>query len=92
MYVVHIINYLDGPESEDVRLSSGRYGQVEVFRSGMWQPIADINVTWTMENTGVVCRQLGYAPYGLFVIRPLWFVCHKLIVYGGVSHHCNIPN
>ena len=55
---------LDGPESEDIRLTSGRYGQVDVFLSGRWQPIADSNMSWTINNSEVVCRQLGYAPNG----------------------------
>ena len=61
--------HVDGPESGDVRFSdsSKSYGQVEVFMSGRWQPVADSTMTWTLDNAEVVCRQLGYAPNGMFV-------------------------
>ena len=56
--------YIDEPESGDVRLSYTRSGRVEVFLSGRWQPVADSDMSWTWENSEVVCRELGYAPNG----------------------------
>ena len=62
LYLLKII--LDGPESGDLRLTSTRWGRVDVFLSGRWQPVADSNMNWTWENSEVVCRELGYAPNG----------------------------
>ena len=70
--MITFILILDGPESGDVclsvyrsgcgdiRLSGYSSGCVHVFLSGMWLPVADSNMSWTMTNTEVVCRQLGY--------------------------------
>ena len=55
---------LDGPESEDLRLSGTSSGRVEVFLSGIWVPVAQSYLSWTQANANVVCRQLGYAPNG----------------------------
>ena len=33
---------------------------MEVFLSDNWQPVADTAMSWTQNNSVVVCRQLGY--------------------------------
>lgn len=61
------MNYVSaGPESGDVRLSSDSYyrGEVNVFLSRKWIPVAASDTSWTQENAQVVCRELGYAPNG----------------------------
>ena len=62
--ILTFILILDGPKSGDVRLSDDNRGRVDVFLSGMWLPVADSNRNWTMDNSEVVCRELGYAPDG----------------------------
>ena len=58
----------DGPETGDLYLTDTSSGQVHVFLSGMWVPVADSHMNWTHENTKVVCKQLGYiTPTGKFV-------------------------
>ena len=51
---------LDGPEDGDVRLRYAYSGYVEAFISGSWQPIGNSGGTWTVANSEVVCRELGY--------------------------------
>ena len=53
-------HYVDGPQPLEVMLSSTRYGYARVFLSGAWVAIADSWGTWTMDNSEVVCRELGY--------------------------------
>ena len=54
-------HFLDGPHPLEVRLSSNSYnGYAQVFLSGVWVPIADSWGTWGVDNSEVVCRQLGY--------------------------------
>ena len=55
---------LDGPETGNVRLSGIHSGRVDMFLSGMYQPVADSDMSWTLDNSEVVCRELGYAPNG----------------------------
>ena len=60
--------YTDGPETGDIRLSNfyvdNKYGRVygcpDVFLSGSWVPVTDTSMSWTLENSEVVCRELGY--------------------------------
>ena len=56
-------HYVDGPQPLEVQLSYTNYGYAQVFLSGVWVPIADSWGTWTMDNSKVVCRQLGYNGY-----------------------------
>ena len=48
----------------DVGLSGSYAGYVRVFLSDDWVPVGDTGGTWTVENSNVVCRQLGYEDNG----------------------------
>ena len=52
----------DGPEHTDLGLND--YGELVVFMFNEWVHVANSENTWTSENSEVVCRQLGYDPYG----------------------------
>ena len=52
----------DGLEPGDVALSSTPSGYVQVFLSGVLAPVANSNLSWTGDNSEVVCRELGYSP------------------------------
>ena len=71
-----------GPESGDVRLSSDSYyrGEVNVFLSGMWVPVASSHMSWIRENAEVVCRELGYAPNGQYAHAAYIIIAYKLNV------------
>ena len=58
---------LDGADPFDIQLDGygGSKGQLQIYWSGRWQPVAITTSNWTSENSEVVCRQLGYAPYNL---------------------------
>ena len=47
------------PQEGDVNLNGAR---VEVFVSGKWGTIS--SNTWTIANSQVLCRQLGYKVFG----------------------------
>ena len=51
---------IDGPEAGDIRLDGGYDGYVEAFVSGSWQPVGNGGYTWSVANSEVVCRELGY--------------------------------
>ena len=53
------IGCIDG----DVRLSSGQYGRVEVCLGGSYGRICESE--WSVLDASVVCRQIGYSPYGM---------------------------
>ena len=59
----------DGPESGDLRLTRTNRGHMEVFLSGTWHFVADSNMSWTLNNTEVVCRQLGYDTNGMWLFN-----------------------
>ena len=57
--------YLELCERGQVRLSDpdyARHGIVEVCWDGVWGTICDN--AWSSRGASVVCRQLGYSPYG----------------------------
>ena len=46
----------DGPENGDIYPS----GFVRVFQSGIWEPVTDSSSSWTLQNSEVMCRELGF--------------------------------
>lgn len=58
-----------GDHTGAVRLtgtSSAMYGAAEVCINGTWGSICSEN--WDNRDASVVCRELGYSPYGTFVV------------------------
>ena len=53
-----LLKCTDGADTGDIRISS--WGTVELFESGIWEPVAVSSRRWTLENSNVVCRELGY--------------------------------
>ena len=54
-------------ETGEVRLVGGvtrSSGRVEVCGNGVWGTVCDVLNEWGPENTGVVCRQLGFSESG----------------------------
>jgi hypothetical protein len=54
---------IDGQDPWDIRLNWGNSGELQVYLSEQWQPVANSSSTWTSNNSKVVCRELGFDPY-----------------------------
>ena len=70
---MHIIESC--PEGE-VRLRGGSQasgGRVEVCIEQSWTTICD--VYWDNQDASVLCRQLGFSPYGILAMH--WFIVIK---------------
>ena len=61
MNAVDTLIHTDGPEELDIRLTRG---YVQVFLSDEWGAVGDSDGNWSVENSNVVCRQLGYEDNG----------------------------
>lgn len=68
-----LLLFTDSPEKGDIRLLNyGGYksnGPLNVFVSGMWGTVAADS--WSVANTRVVCRQLGFLADGKFTLHML---------------------
>ena len=53
----------DGQDPWDIRLNGGSSGELQVYLSEQWQPVANSYSTWMSNNSRVVCRELGFDPY-----------------------------
>ncbi|XP_019854525.1 PREDICTED: deleted in malignant brain tumors 1 protein-like [Amphimedon queenslandica] len=78
-----------------IRLSSGStYGAVEVCLNGGWGSIC--RDFWSNEDASVVCRQLGYSPYGAIGLLYTYYssstVSHKMIDVNCTGTESNIIN
>ena len=76
---------------KSVRLSDGRNeleGRVEVCMDGVWGTVC--NDPWSMENTAVVCSQLGFGKWNETSCDPLFLRCCYHAVY--VEILCCIGN
>ena len=73
--------YADSCSEEEVRLvgpSSGFAGRVELCVGSIWTTVCDD--FWDNRDASVLCRQLGYSPYGLLHRPVCLFVClHSLV-------------
>uniref|UniRef100_A0A1X7V0V9 SRCR domain-containing protein n=1 Tax=Amphimedon queenslandica TaxID=400682 RepID=A0A1X7V0V9_AMPQE len=60
--VASLANYVEG----EFRLhgaNTNNTGLLQVFTNGVWATICNNNYYWTIENTNVLCYQLGYTKY-----------------------------
>ena len=73
---------LDEPDDLEVQLGTGSgssSGLLYMQWSGRLQRIANSLSTWRSNNSDVVCRELGYAPYPTPGIRCMCFAVHYMI-------------
>ena len=57
---------LEACEDGDVRLSGSTIeytGRIEICFEAVWTSLCD--QSWDLEDAMVVCRELGYSPYGM---------------------------
>ena len=86
VYSVYLLRHhfimLDEPDDLEVQLGTGNgssSGLLYMRWSGRLQRVANSLSTWGLNNSDVVCRELGYAPYSPPSICCMCFAVHYMI-------------
>ena len=70
MFIIALLETIEGPincTDGDIRLYGGQYeGVLHMCVNKAWSTVCWRN-TWSAINTDVVCAQLGYSTYGIYL-------------------------
>ena len=86
---MYIIPFIEKCTTGEIRLNGGYYfGQVQVCVGGVWGAIC-LNNYWNNSDASVVCKQLGFSPYG--TIFNQHNINLKIIIILLRCHCCSQP-
>ena len=77
LHLFYLWYYIVNCEQEDVRLAGTSYstiGRVELCRNGTWGTVC--SNSFDDIDASVVCKHLGFSPYGNFYMKFLNIVLH----------------